>query len=193
MGEMSMPSNIRLLYLARGIRGFGDGFATIILPAYLTALGYDPIQIGVVLTGSLLGTAVFTLAIGVLAPRHDMRTLMLVGASLMALTGLAFPNLQSIVLIVLVAFAGTINPSTGDLGILVPLEHAMLARGISDQERTHAFSRYSLIGALSMAVGTLAAAMPDVLTHEGLGKLHAFKLMFYAYGVLGLGLSLIHI
>lgn len=64
---MSNPSNVRLLYLARGIRGFGDGFATIILPAYLDALGYNPVQIGIVLTGSLLGTAVFTLAIGWIA------------------------------------------------------------------------------------------------------------------------------
>jgi len=39
LGEMSLPSNVRLLYAARGLRGFGDGFATIILPAYLTAIG----------------------------------------------------------------------------------------------------------------------------------------------------------
>ena len=141
---MSNPSNVRLLYLARGIRGFGDGFATIILPAYLDALGYDPVKIGIVLTGSLLGTAVFTLAIGLIAPRYDLRTLLLGGTALMAFTGLAFPNFQHIAAIVIVAFIGTINPSTGDLGILVPLEHAMLARGVADQERTHAFSRYRL-------------------------------------------------
>ena len=182
---MSNPSNVRLLYLARGIRGFGDGFATIILPAYLDTLGYDPVKIGIVLTGSLLGTAVFTLAIGWIAPRHDLRTLLLGGTALMAFTGLAFPNFQHIAAIVIVAFIGTINPSTGDLGILVPLEHAMLARGVADQERTRAFSRYSLIGSLSMAVGTLAAAFPDVLTHQGIGRIDAFRLMFYAYAVIG--------
>jgi hypothetical protein len=85
-----------------------------------------------------------------------------------------------------VAFVGTINPSTGDIGILVPLEHAMLARGVSDQDRTLAFARYSLIGALSMAAGTLAAASPDFLMRAGIDKLVAFKLMFYAYAVLGL-------
>jgi len=184
---MSVPANVRLLYVARGIRGFGDGFATIILPAYLTAIGYDPIRIGIVLTASLLGTAVFTLAIGAIAPRHDIRTLMLIGAALMALTGVAFPNFQHITLVAFVAFVGTINPSTGDLGVLVPLEHATLARSVSDQERTPAFSHYSLIGALSMAFGTLAAALPDVLAHAGIGKIGAFKLMFYAYGALGLG------
>jgi len=183
---MPMPSDVRTLYVARGLRGFGDGFATIILPAYLTAIGYDPVAIGIVLTASLLGTAIFTLAIGAIAPRHDLRTLMLGGALLIVFTGLAFPVFQHIAFVAFVAFIGTINPSTGDLGVLIPLEHAMLARGVTDEERTHAFARYSLIGALSMAVGTLAAAVPDFLTRAGIDQVLAFKLMFYAYGVLGL-------
>ena len=45
-----MRSDVALLYAARGVRGFGDGFAIIILPAYLTAIGYDPAQIGLVAT-----------------------------------------------------------------------------------------------------------------------------------------------
>src|SRR5271169_624208 len=184
---MTKPSSALLLYAARGVRGFGDGFATIILPAYLTAIGYDAIQIGVVLTASLLGTAVLTLAMGAIAPRHDLRTLMLFGACLMVLTGLVFPAFQHIALVSFVAFVGTINPSTGDIGALVPLEHAMLAQGVADHERTQAFARYSLIGALSMAVGTLAAASPDFLTRMGINKLDAFRSMFYAYAVLGLG------
>jgi MFS family permease len=182
---MSAHSSLWLLYAARATRGFGDGFAVIILPAYLTAIGYDPVQIGIVATASLLGTALMTLAVGAIAPRHDLRTLMLAGAFLMAFTGLAFPNFEHVVFVMLVAFVGTVNPSTGDLGVLVPLEHAMLARGISDQERTRAFARYSLIGALSMAAGALAASLPDVLTLAGIGKLAAFKLMFYAYAALG--------
>ena len=46
----------------------------------------------------------------------------------MAATGIAFPGVEHLVMIVLVAFIGTINPSGGDLGVLVPLEHAVLAR-----------------------------------------------------------------
>ena len=55
------------LYAARGIRGFGDGFAVIILPAYLTAIGYTPFQIGLVATAALLGSALLTLAVGFFA------------------------------------------------------------------------------------------------------------------------------
>src|ERR1700681_2969481 len=91
---MTTPSNISLLYAARGVRGFGDGFAIIILPAYLTAIGYDPAQIGIIATASLLGTALLTLATGAIASRYDLRTLLVAGAGLMACTGLAFPNVE---------------------------------------------------------------------------------------------------
>src|SRR6184192_4063038 len=82
---------ISLLYAARALRGFGDGFAVIILPAYMTALGYDAIAVGIVATASLLGTALLTLITGWIAPHHDLRALLITGACLMAATGIAFP------------------------------------------------------------------------------------------------------
>jgi MFS family permease len=180
-------TDIDLLYAARGIRGFGDGFAVILLPAYLTAIGYDPIHIGVVAAASLLGSAVLTLAVGFLAPRHDLRKLLLLAAGLMVATGLAFPAFEHIVFVAFVAFVGTVNPSAGDIGVFIPLEHAMLARGVPDRERTATFARYSLIGALAGAAGALGAVVPDVLASGGISKIDAFRLMFYAYGLLGAG------
>src|SRR5438128_5122092 len=177
---------IKLLYVARGLRGFGDGFAIIILPAYMTLLGYDAISVGIVATASLLGTALLTLVIGWIAPRHDLRPLLMFGAGLMAATGVAFPGVEHFVLIVLVAFVGSINPSGGDLGVLVPLEHAVLAHNATDARRTQVFARYSLIGALCTAAGSLAATLPDLLVSHGSTRLSAFRLMFYAYAALGL-------
>jgi MFS family permease len=189
---MTIPRNILLLYAARGVRGFGDGFATITLPAYLIAIGYDPARIGLVVAASLLGTAVLTLAIGAIAPRYDLRTLMLLGALLMILTGLAFPNFRNIAVIAFIGFVGSINPSSGDLGVLVPLEQAMLASNVSNEERTRAFARYSLAGALLMALGALAASVPDFLQRAGFGALAALSVMFYAYAALGLVCALLY-
>ena len=62
----------------------------------------------------------------------------------------------------------------------------MLAQGVADRDRTRAFARYSLIGALASAAGALAAAAPDFLVAGGIDRLAAFKLMFYAYAALGL-------
>src|SRR5207245_9970054 len=87
------------LYAARAARGFGDGFAAIILPAYLSELGFNPFQIGVVAAAALLGSAVLTLAIGFVAPRYDLRTLLLACAGLMIATGIAFPSTQIFIFI----------------------------------------------------------------------------------------------
>ena len=174
------------LYAARAARGFGDGFAAIILPAYLLEIGFDPFQIGLVATAALLGSAATTLAIGFLAPRYHLRTLLLACAALMVVTGIAIPSFQHFVFIAAIAFIGTMNPTTGDIGVHVPLEQAALAHGVSDQDRTHVFARYSLIGALSIAAGALAAGAPDLLVSLGMGRIGALQAMFYVYAALGL-------
>jgi MFS family permease len=179
-------ADVVCLYAARAARGFGDGFAAIILPAYLLEIGFDPFQIGLVATAALLGSAATTLAAGFLAPRYDLRTLLLACAALMVVTGIAIPSLQHLVFIAVVAFIGTMNPTTGDIGVHVPLEQAALAHRASDKERTHVFARYSLIGALSIAAGALAAGAPDVLVSFGASRIGALQIMFYVYAALGL-------
>jgi MFS family permease len=173
------------LYAARACRAFGDGFAVIILPAYLSAIGFDPVAVGLIATASLLGSALMTLVAGYFSVRWDLRSLLVAGAILMLATGFALPATEHFLFIFLVAFVGTVNPSGGDIGMLVPLEHAMLARGVADRDRTHAFARYSLIGALAGAAGSLAAAAPDLMP-ASFAKIEALRLMFYGYGVLGL-------
>src|SRR5665213_1668549 len=107
-------SDILLLLTARGLRGFGDGFAIIILPAYLSAIGFTTAEIGFAATASLLGTALSTLAIGFLARRYELRLLLMIGAALITVTGVIFPNISSLALIFAVAFAGSLNPSAGE-------------------------------------------------------------------------------
>ena len=183
---MSGRSLVFYLYAARAARGFGDGFAAIILPAYLIEIGFDPFQIGLVATAALLGSAAMTLAIGFLAPRYDLRTLLLTCACLMVATGIALPTVQHLVFIAAIAFVGTMNPTTGDSGVHVPLEQAALAHNAPDKDRTGIFARYSLVGALSIAAGALAAGTPDVLVSFGIGKVAALQAMFYVYAALGL-------
>jgi MFS family permease len=183
---------INLVCAARGVRGFGDGFAIIILPAYLSAIGFNAAEVGLVATAALLGSAAMTLAVGHLAARHDLRRFLLAGALVMVATGLALPQIEHIAFIIAVVFFGTVNPSPGDIGMLVPLEQAMLAHGVADGERTRAFARYSLIGSLATAAGSLAAAAPDVLVHVGLGKIAAFKAMFLFYAALGLAAAALY-
>jgi len=180
------------IYIARAIRDFGDGFIALLLPVYLTTLGLGPFEIGVVATLALLGSALTTLGIGFVGARFDQRALLIAASALMIATGFAFAASNSYAIIVCIAFAGTVNPSSGNVSIFVPLEHAVLARSVASTERTRMFARYGLMGALAAAAGSLAAASPAFLAAIGAPQLTALKLMFVFYALLGVAGALIY-
>ena len=138
---------VRYVFWARALRDFGDGFVAVLLPVYLIALGFSPLQVGVIATAALLGSALLTLGVGLVGARYDYRRLLLAAANLMIATGVAFALVHDFALLAVVAFAGTVNPSAGSVSVFVPLEHAVLSRDVADHERTKMFARYSLIGA----------------------------------------------
>ncbi|MDR9764123.1 MFS transporter [Rhizobium redzepovicii] len=174
------------------MRDFGDGFVAILLPVYLLALGFSPLQVGVLATASLLGSALLTIAVGILGAHHDLRRLLLAAACLMVATGAAMSFVADYALLLVAACAGTVNPSAGSVSVFVPLEHAVLARDVGDADRTTMFARYSLVGALASAVGALAAALPDARAIIGLGELTAIKLMFVLYAIMGVASALLY-
>ena len=178
-------SAIPYIYMARALRDFGDGFVAVLLPVYLAAIGLGALQIGIVATLALLGSALMTLAIGLLGAKADQRRLLIAASGLMVATGIAFAFSMTLAVVLLVALVGTVNPSAGSVSIFIPVEHAVLSRTVPDAERTRMFARYSLIGALAGAIGALAAGSPDVLADAGVPQLTALRLMFGLYAVLG--------
>jgi MFS family permease len=180
------PGPAACIYAARALRDFGDGFAAVLLPVYLAALGLGAFEVGVVSTAALLGSSLITLAIGVFAPPAGQRTLLLAASALMFATGLAFAASEGYAAILAIAFVGTLNPTAGNVSIFVPMEHALLAGVAPAAKRTRMFAVYGLIGAFAAAVGALVAGSPDALVALGWTQLAALKVMFVLYAVLGL-------
>ena len=181
-----MSSPLRLLLGARGLRDFGDGFVAVLLPVYLMALGFSPLEVGALAGTALFGSALLTLAVGFLGVRYDHRLLLISSAGLMAATGAALSIFDCYALLLVVAFVGSVNPSGGSASSFVPIEHAVLTRETADAERTKAFARYGLIGGLASAGGALAAAMPELFTRPDWSELSGIKAMFGIYALLGL-------
>ncbi|MGH8803631.1 MAG: MFS transporter [Polaromonas sp.] len=174
------------LLLGRALRAFADGYVAVLLPAYLLGLGFGQLDVGLLSTATLGGSALATLAVGALGHRWPPRRLLLGAALLMAATGWGFAGLSSFWPLLLVAFVGTLNPSSGDVSVFLPLEHARLANAASGNARTVLFARYSLTGSMSAAVGALAAAIPPWLTAQaGLPLLVGLRMMFVLYGLIG--------
>jgi MFS family permease len=177
---------VRRILVAKGLRAFGDGFVSVLLPVYLLELGLRPLDVGVIATATLLGSGVLTLVVGLRAHHVAYRTLLLAATVLMAATGLGFATVTSFWPLLAIAVVGTLNPSSGDVSVFLPIEHAALSRLAFDRERTAVFARYSLVGALAAAVGSAAAAVPALIgSVAGIPKLASLQAMFVVYAALG--------
>jgi MFS family permease len=180
-------SDAAVLLTARGVRAFADGFISVLLPVYLLGLGFAGFQIGAVATATLIGSAVLTLLVGFVAHRFRARPLLAGAAVLMAATGVGFGLVHDFWPLLVVAFVGTLNPSSGDVSVFLPLEQAVLPRTVGARQRTALFARYSLVGSLVGAAGALCAGVPQLVASRGgisLGA--ALQGMFVLYAVLGL-------
>src|SRR2546430_13009439 len=127
---------IARILVTKGLRAFGDGYVSLLLPLYLLELGFSPLQVGIIATTTLLGTGLLTLLAGLHAYRYHYRTLLLAATLLMAGTGLGFALLTDFWPLMLIALIGTLNPSSGDVSVFLPLEHAVLSRVVDDKKRT---------------------------------------------------------
>ena len=185
--------NVRRLLVVRALRAFGDGYVSLLLPIYLLTLGLTPFQVGVITTGTLLGSGVLTLWVGLRAHRFRYRSLLMAAAALMTATGLGFATFTDFWPLMLIAVVGTLNPSSGDVSVFLPLEHAVLSRSVDDRRRTSVFARYSLVGALVAALGALCAGAPEYFTAAfGIGATHAYQTMFALYALLGIASGVIY-
>jgi MFS family permease len=153
-------TDARKLLATRAIRGLADGVVSVALASYLTGLGFSPFEVGATITGTLLGSAAVTLGVGILGYRLSRQSVLLGAAALMALTGIGFAGLTSFWPIMVIAVAGTLNPSSGDVSLFLPTEQAALAQTVSGPARTMAFAWYNLVGSMAGAVGALLSAVP---------------------------------
>jgi MFS family permease len=176
-----------MLLWGRGLRAFGDGFVSVLLPVYLTALGFGTFETSALIAATLLGSAGLSLAVGFTAHRFGRRALLVAAALLMIATGLGFLVETQFWPLLVIGFIGTLNPSSGDVSVFLPLEQALLAESASDKSRTQVFASYSLVGSLVASFGSLAAGVPDLLRAAfGLNLLTALQAMFALYTLLGL-------
>ncbi len=182
-----VPAWVGRILAGRALRAFADGYVAVLLPAYLLALGLDLLDVGLLSSATLAGSAAATLAIGTFGNHLGRRRLLLGAALLMTATGLAFASLRGFWPLALVAFVGTLNPSSGDVSVFLPIEQAELGGAAAGSDaRTSLFARYALAGSLFAALGALCAAVPAWLTAAwGLPLVDALRAMFLMYGAIG--------
>jgi len=160
-------------------------FVALLLPIYLVELGFSAFAIGVIVCGTLIGTALLTLWVGMIANRYSRRRLLLGASLLMAATGAGFAVSTGFWPLLVIAIVGTINPTTGDASVFSPVEQTVLTHIVEPRRRTALFARYSVVGSVAGALGVLAAAAPDfAASWTGCAPGAAMQAMFGLYAML---------
>jgi MFS family permease len=169
---------------ARALRGFADGFVSVYLARYLGLLGYSKVQVGAVVTATMIGSAVLTLVVGLAGSRFPLRTLLLGASGLMLATSVGFIGFTELWLVLVVSVVGTMNPSAGDVSVFLPTEQAYLADHSTAAGRPPLYAVYNVVGTLAGALGALASAAPEPLGHHfGWSATTSLRAGFGIYGL----------
>lgn len=166
------------------------GAIAVILVLYLAAAGLSGLEIGLLLSLTLVGDAVISLWLAVHADRFGRRRTLLIGAALMAAAGLAFTVSHQFAVLLLAATLGVISPSGGEVGPFLAVEQAALSHMVPPERRTSVFAWYNLTGSIATAVGALVTGLVlGSLRAVGVTELAADRFVLFGYA--GLGLLLI--
>lgn len=186
----SVGGDAKRLLATRAVRGLADGLVSVVLATYLPRLGLSSFEVGVVVAGTLGGSAALTLLVGLHGHRHPARTILIATAGLMAVTGVMFSLATAFWALLLVSVVGTLNPSSGDVTPFLPTEQALMAESVAARDRTTAFAWYNVAGALAGALGALLAGLPEALAGGEAAPVERLLLFeratFYVYSVAGL-------
>jgi MFS family permease len=187
-----MPTDVRLLFATRIVRLFAYGALSVVLVFYLVEVGLSQLQTGVLLTLTLLGDTVVSLAITTNADRVGRRRMLIAGAALMAGAGLVMASTTHFWLLLLAATAGVISPSGQEVGPFLPIEQAALSGLVTERRRTEVFAWYTLAGAVATATGALAAGLLTADRFAGATlPIERYRSVVLLYALFGVVLALV--
>jgi MFS family permease len=180
----------RILFLTRAGRMFGYGFLAVVLVLYLAALGIPDLQIGLILTLTLVGDTIISLWLTTHADRVGRRLVLIVGAVLMVGAGAVFAVVRDPLLLLLAATIGVISPSGNEVGPFLAVEQASLTQRLPAGRRTSVLAWYNLAGQLASAVGALAAGLlAQMLLAGGSAPIDAYRAIVIGYALVGILLA----
>ncbi len=186
-------TDARVLLTTRAVRGFVDGLVSVAIAALLPLLGFSDLQIGVTVTGMLLGSAMVTLLVGTRGNAIPRRTLLFAGAAVMIFSGAMFGVFTQFAILLIVGVLGTLNPSAGDVSMFLPLEQSLLAATTPAKTRTALYARYAFAGGLAGALGSQAIAIPEAIArHTSISHETAFRACFALYSLAGVAVWLMY-
>ncbi len=178
----------KLLCLQRFVRLFAYGASTLILALYLSNLGTTDARIGLFMSMTLWGDVVISFILTLFADGLGRRRILMLGAALMAASGLVFALSRQYWVLVAAAIFGVISPSGNEIGPFKAIEESTLSQLSPAAIRSDIFAWYVLLGNAGTACGMVTCGwlVQWLQTLDGWTAVPAHRVVFAIYASLGI-------
>ncbi|KAI0459042.1 major facilitator superfamily domain-containing protein [Xylaria acuta] len=189
------PGDIKLLCGQRFVRMLGYGVSTLILVAYLDALGNWKTEIGLFMTLTLVGDICISFFLTLFADALGRKATLAVGALLMTASGVVFAWFGTYWILLVAAIVGVISPNGNEIGPFRAIEESIVAQLTASENRSDIYAWYSLFGLAGAAFGFMICGwvlqfFTEVLHWDLLYSYRAIYVIYAAIGLLKLSLTL---
>ncbi|KAK7750746.1 hypothetical protein SLS62_007297 [Diatrype stigma] len=189
-------SDVKLLCLQRFVRLFAYGISTLVLVAYLEALGATKTDIGLFMTLTLVGDVCISFLLTLFADALGRKAILALGSILMVASGVVFAASGNYWVLLVAAIVGVISPSGNEIGPFKAIEESIIAHLTEPQNRGDIYAWYGLLGFAGSAVGMAGCGwvvhhLTQVRQWDVIPSYRAIYLGYAAMGVLKLTLSLL--
>jgi MFS family permease len=182
------PLDTKIIIVARFVRLFAYGGATLILVSYLSALGIPDSKIGLFMTLTLVGDVAISFLLTLITDGIGRRFVLALGAALMSASGIVFGLSGNYWVLLAASIFGVISPSGNEIGPFKAIEESTLAHLSSAGDRPSIFAWYSLIGSLGIAGGMICCGwgVQALQAKSHVDDIGAYRVVFFAYAAIGL-------
>ncbi|KJZ71788.1 hypothetical protein HIM_08808 [Hirsutella minnesotensis 3608] len=181
------PRDVKVLCLQRFVRLFAYGSSTLILVPFLESLGHSRMQSGLFMTLTLVGDVLISFLLALIADSIGRRSILALGATLMALSGLVFACASNYWVLLAAAVLGVISPNGNEIGPFRAVEESGVAHLTTKEQRGDVYAWYSLLGNAGTAFGMMTWGWAIHGIRNGLGwtPVQAYRATFVGYAILG--------
>ena len=123
---LTSSSDVKLILAQRFVRIFAFGLVSLLLAAYLAALGHSETQIGMFFALTLIGDLVIVMVLTQIADVVGRKTVLTIGAVSMTTSGIVFALTDNYWILLTAAIVGVVSPSATEVGPFKSIEESAL-------------------------------------------------------------------
>jgi MFS family permease len=159
--------DVKLLLIAMGINALPLGYTLVVLPIYLSNLGFSGEVIGAITAASSFGSTIGLIPFAIAADRYGRKPFVVWGFVSATAAYIIFAFTRDLNSLLIAGAIGGVGIAGGfSTAVWTPAWTALISEKAGPEERTRAFAWSQGIWTIALTAGSVASIVPDFLRVE---------------------------